>query len=195
MPDHAENQIVQSLDQAEMTNPSTYNFDKGRLQSLSDGVFAIVMTLLVLNLIGDEVLGAKSAGELHSVLLELWPKIISYVISFAVAARYWVAQHVMMHHVAHTDLRFIWLNILFLFWISWLPFSAALLGEHHQYAVGEIVYGVNMILIIVSMSPSALAGVMRYMTIDSSPRTWMRISLKKSAEDFWLPPSSMFWAS
>lgn len=131
---------------------TTLKFDKGRLQSLSDGVFAIVMTLLVLDLIEDDVLNAVSARELHGALLALWPKVISYAVSFAVAARYWVAQHVMTHYVAHTDLRFIWLNILFLFWISLLPFSAALLGEHHRYAVAEIVYGLNMLLIILSLN-------------------------------------------
>lgn len=128
------------------------HFEKGRLQSLSDGVFSIVMTLLVLNLITTEVLGARSAQELHGVLLALWPKIVSYIISFAVAARFWVAQHLLMHKVAAIDLRFMWLNITFLFWVSLLPFSAAILGEHHQFAMGEIIYGVNMILIFLSLT-------------------------------------------
>ena len=128
------------------------HFDKGRLQSLSDGVFSIVMTLLVLNLITNEVLGARSAHELHGVLLALWPKIVSYIISFAVAARFWVAQHLLMHKVVVTDLRFMWLNMTFLFWVSLLPFSAAILGEHHQFAMGEIIYGVNMILIFLSLA-------------------------------------------
>lgn len=128
------------------------HFDKGRLQSLSDGVFSIVMTLLVLNLITNEVLSARSAQELHGVLLALWPKIVSYIISFAVAARFWVAQHLLMHKVAVIDLRFMWLNMTFLFWVSLLPFSAAILGEHHQFAMGETIYGVNMILIFLSLS-------------------------------------------
>lgn len=121
-------------------------FDKGRLQSLSDGVFSIVMTLLVLELISTEVTGAGSASELHSALLALWPKVLSYAISFTVAGVFWVAQHADLHHLARTDGRYLWLSIFFLFWISLLPFSAALLGEHHQYAVAVIIYGGNMIL-------------------------------------------------
>jgi uncharacterized membrane protein len=120
-------------------------FDKGRLQSLSDGVFSIVMTLLVLELISIEVTGAGSASELHKALLGLWPKVLSYVISFAVAGVFWVAQHADLHHLTHTDNRYLWISIFFLFWISLLPFSAALLGEHHQYAVAVIIYGCNMI--------------------------------------------------
>lgn len=121
-------------------------FDKGRLLSLSDGVFSIVMTLLVLELISNEVTDAKSVVDLHNALLELWPKLLSYVISFAVAGVFWVDQHADLHHVEHTDNRYLWLNIFFLFWISLLPFSAALLGEHHQYTVAPAIYGCNMTL-------------------------------------------------
>jgi uncharacterized membrane protein len=129
-----------------MTDTHDWGFEKGRLQSLSDGVFSIVMTLLVLELISVEVTGANSASELHQALLSLWPKVLSYVISFAVAGAFWVAQHSDLHHLVHTNDRYLWISIFFLFWISLLPFSAALLGEHHQYAVSEVVYGFNMLL-------------------------------------------------
>jgi uncharacterized membrane protein len=129
-----------------LADPQNLGFDKGRLQSLSDGIFSIVMTLLVLELISSEVTGAGSATELHKALLELWPKILSYVISFVVAGVFWVAQHADLHHLAHTDKRYLWLTIFFLFWISFLPFSAALLGEHHEYTVAAVIYGSNMIL-------------------------------------------------
>ena len=135
-----------------MTDSPRTSFDKGRLQALSDGVFSIVMTLLVLDLISLEVTGARSAAELHRVLLELWPKALSYVISFSVAGVFWVAQHADLHHIDHTDNRFLWINLFFLFWISLLPFSAALLGEHHQYEVAPIIYGFNMILATVALN-------------------------------------------
>jgi uncharacterized membrane protein len=129
-----------------MSHHDKHFFEKDRLQALSDGVFSIVMTLLVLNLIDIDVLGAKTEADLHRLLTALWPKLISYIISFVIAARFWVAQHVLTHNMTQIDLRFIWLNALFLFFISMLPFSAALLGEHHQYAIAEIVYGANMIM-------------------------------------------------
>ena len=144
-----------------MNHPEKRYFEKDRLQALSDGVFSIVMTLLVLNLIDIDVLGAKTEGELHQLLSALWPKLVSYIISFVIAARFWVAQHVLTHNITQIDLRFIWLNALFLFFISMLPFSAALLGEHHQYAVAEIVYGANMI-----MSVGTLGVCWRYAVAD-----------------------------
>lgn len=121
-------------------------FDKGRLQSLSDGIFSIVMTLLVLELISNEMTTAGSAAELHKALLELWPKALSYAISFVVAGVFWVVQHGDLHRLTHTDNRYLWFSIFFLFWISLLPFSAALLGEHHQYTVAVVLYACNMIL-------------------------------------------------
>ncbi|BBL73472.1 TMEM175 family protein [Methylomagnum ishizawai] len=142
-----------------MSEHNGRGFEKGRLQSLSDGVFAIVMTLLVLEIIADEVTGAASAAELHKALLELWPKVLSYAISFAVAAVFWVHQHADLHHLTHTDNRFLWINIFFLFWISLLPFSAAMLGEHHQYAVASIIYGCNMILASLTLHASWLYAV------------------------------------
>ncbi len=129
-----------------MADTPHMGFEKSRLQSLSDGVFSIVMTLLVLELISNDVIGANSSSELHRALLGLWPKALSYVISFAVAGVFWVAQHADVHHLTHTDNRYLWISIFFLFWISLLPFSAALLGEHHQYAVSAIIYGFNMLL-------------------------------------------------
>jgi uncharacterized membrane protein len=134
-----------------MTDIFSPHFDKGRLQSLSDGVFSIVMTLLVLQVISNEVLDANSSEELHQALLELWPKLLSYIISFAVAGVFWVAQHADVHHLRHTDDRYLWISIVFLFWISLLPFSAALLGEHHQYPISEVVYGFNMILATITL--------------------------------------------
>ncbi|MBS1214489.1 MAG: hypothetical protein H6R26_3106 [Proteobacteria bacterium] len=135
-----------------MAEISSRGFDKGRLQSLSDGVFSIVMTLLVLQVISNEVLNANSSAELHQALLELWPKVLSYIISFAVAGVFWVAQHADLHHLRHTDDRYLWISILFLFWISLLPFSAALLGEHHQYHphISYFIYVLMAILYILA---------------------------------------------
>jgi uncharacterized membrane protein len=134
-----------------MTELLSRGFGKERLQALSDGIFSIVMTLLVLELISDEVAAAKSEPELIDSLLDLWPKVVSYLISFAVAGAFWVAQHGDVHHLERTDARYLWLSIFFLFWISLLPFSSAMLGEHHQYAIAEILYGWNMILASLSL--------------------------------------------
>jgi uncharacterized membrane protein len=146
-------------------------FDKGRLQSLSDGVFSIVMTLLVLELISTEVTGAGSAAELHQALLGLWPKALSYAISFTVAGVFWVAQHADLHRLTHTDDRYLWLSMFFLFWISLLPFSAALLGEHHYYTVAVILYGGNMILATLALHLGWRYAVYRHRLVrpDLSP--------------------------
>lgn len=129
------------------------------------------MTLLVLELISTKVAGAGSAAELHRALLALWPKVLSYAISFTVAGVFWVAQHADLHRLTHTDDRYLWFSIFFLFWISLLPFSAALLGEHHQYAVAVILYGGNMIVATLTLHLSWRYAVYRHRLVrpDLSP--------------------------
>jgi uncharacterized membrane protein len=76
-----------------MTHGSTHGISKNRLEALSDGVFAIVMTLLVLELLSPTVAEATTAAELNHALFQLWPKVLSYVISFAVLGAFWVGHH------------------------------------------------------------------------------------------------------
>ena len=66
---------------------------KARLEALSDGVFSIVMTLLVFQLVSPLISDAKTAGELHSALLVLWPTFVSFVISFIMLGIFWVGHH------------------------------------------------------------------------------------------------------
>jgi uncharacterized membrane protein len=118
---------------------------KSRLETLTDGVFAIVMTLLVLELLDVRVTEAKTATELNQALLALWPKVVSYIISFAVVGVFWIGHHTEFRYITRTNHRHLWINILFLFTISVLPFSAALLGLHYHYQLPVVIYGLNMI--------------------------------------------------
>ena len=118
---------------------------KSRLETLADGVFAIVMTLLVLELLDARVTEAKTAADLNQALFALWPKVVSYIISFAVAGVFWIGHHTELRYMTHTNHQHLWINILFLFTISVLPFSAALLGIHYHYQLPVVIYGLNMI--------------------------------------------------
>jgi uncharacterized membrane protein len=117
---------------------------KARLETLADGVFAIVLTLLVLALLDPTLAKVSTPAELDRALLALWPRVVSYVISFVVAGIFWVAHHTQFHFIRHTNRRHIWINILFLLCVSFLPFSAALLGEHPRFRTPVILYAANM---------------------------------------------------
>jgi uncharacterized membrane protein len=117
---------------------------KSRLEALSDGLFSIVLTLLVFNLI-PVISGVENEAELHAAFLKVWPKFVSFVISFIVIGVIWVGHHTYFHAIKGVDEVQLWLNLLVLFCVSLIPFSACLLGEHHRISTAVIIYGLNLV--------------------------------------------------
>jgi uncharacterized membrane protein len=116
-----------------------------RLAALADGVFAIAMTLLVFE-IGVPVVAADNA-ELTDLLVEMWPDFLMYVLSFLVLGIYWLIHHIIFSAIERYDTTLIWLNIVFLMFAAFIPFSTALIVEHGTMAVTVVFYGVNMLAV------------------------------------------------
>ena len=123
---------------------------KHRVETLTDGIFAVAMTLLVLNINVPEISSHSTSiieTELAKRLFDLWPKVLSYGISFVILAIYWSAHRRQFHYVKHTDGVLIWTNIMFLMAISLLPFSTSLIGQYREQQLSIFVYGGNSIII------------------------------------------------
>ena len=120
------------------------DFRTSRLEAFSDGVFAIVITLLVLELRVPEVEGPHVSEELIRGLIVLLPKFISFVVSFIYIAIYWVNHHQLFHVLKKSDRGLFWLNSLFLLFLTFIPFPTALIGSYPCEPVAVIVYGVAM---------------------------------------------------
>lgn len=114
---------------------------KSRLEAFSDGVFAIVVTLLILDIRFPEVDYSQFAATLTSVL----PRILAYVMSFIIIGLYWVIHHNSMHVMKKTDRGFLWLNILFLLCVSFIPFPTSLVGRYPFEAGPIMIYGATLI--------------------------------------------------
>ena len=121
---------------------------KGRLEAFSDGVIAIIITIMVLELKAPH--GTKLAA-----LLPLIPVFFSYVLSFVYVGIYWNNHHHMLHAVNQVDGRILWANLHLLFWLSLIPFVTAWMGENRFEAVPVALYGV--VLLMCSMAYSFLA--------------------------------------
>lgn len=115
--------------------------EKSRLEAFSDGVFAIVITLLILDIRFPDVDYSQFAATLASLL----PRILAYVMSFIIIGVYWVTHHNSMHAMRKTDRSFLWLNILLLLCISFIPFPTSLLGRYPFQAGPIILYGGTLI--------------------------------------------------
>lgn len=116
-----------------------------RLQTLADGVFAIVMTLLVFEMRIPEL-----ADQLGEDIFQLAPNLLSYVLSFIILGVYWVGHHSQFEYIQRADQTLLWLNILFLMCVSLVPFSAGVLGRYGGQQIAVVVYGANLILVSLS---------------------------------------------
>jgi len=118
-----------------------------RLTFLTDGLFAIVMTLTVLALDVPEIPSAQVASELPEAVWDQWPIFMSYVITFLVLGFYWVAHHAMYRYILYLDRPLIWLNLICLMFIAVLPFTTELHGDYPGDFFTILVYGGNLMLI------------------------------------------------
>jgi uncharacterized membrane protein len=107
---------------------------KGRLEAFTDGVIAILITILVLEF-------HVPHGADLAVLTPLVPTFISYVLSFVFLAIYWNNHHHLMHAVKHVDGRVLWANVFLLFWLSLVPFTTAWMGDNHFAELPVAMYG------------------------------------------------------
>lgn len=112
---------------------------KGRLEAFSDGVFAIIITIMVLELAVPE------SGEL-AALLPLLPIFVSYVLSFIYVGIYWNNHHHMLQAITHVDGRVLWANLHLLFWLSLVPFVTAWMGENNFAPWPVALYGVVLLM-------------------------------------------------
>jgi uncharacterized membrane protein len=124
----------------------------GRIQAFSDGVFSIVVTLLVLEIHVPYVTGPNVSVELAHNLFDMMPKFFSYALSFAIVCIWWVAHHHLFDVLRKSDRGLLWFNSLFLFWLAFIPFPTALLGDYPNERIAVICYGGVMLLAGLSFS-------------------------------------------
>lgn len=120
---------------------------KSRIEALSDGVFAIAMTLLVLELHVPELPHNASNVVVVPALLKLLPKFATYAVSFISLGVYWVGHHNMYHAIRRADRTLLWLNILFFLFVSLLPFTTSVLNAFPMTQVAPQIFGANLTII------------------------------------------------
>lgn len=118
---------------------------KSRIEMLTDGIFAIVMTLLVLEIAVPQLTHSEAAaGELPKQLFELWPVVLSYAMSFIILGFFWIYHHDQFHYIKRVNRVFVWITVFYLMFIAFIPFSTALLGEYKDQQIAVVVYGINI---------------------------------------------------
>lgn len=127
---------------------------KGRLEAFSDGVFAIIITIMVLELRPPEGAALDNLGQ-------LWPTFLSYLLSFALLGTWWANHHHLLHTAKTVNGLVLWANLHLLFWISLFPFGTAWVGDTEFAPIPVAVYGALL----------SLAGAAYYTLVRALIRT------------------------
>ncbi|HKY07017.1 MAG TPA: TMEM175 family protein [Candidatus Binatia bacterium] len=126
---------------------ATFEIGKNRIEALSDGIFAIVMTLLILELHVPKLSVTAANVQVAAALFDLWPKFVSYLVAFVSLGVFWVAHHLMYHAVRRADRTLLWLNIFFFMFVSLIPFSTSVLNSFPDALIASFLFGVNLALV------------------------------------------------
>jgi uncharacterized membrane protein len=148
-----------------------------RIEAFSDSIFAVVLTLLVLEVHVPQVDDSDVSHELAHRVLSMAPKFLAYGLSFVIICVWWVAHHHLFRVLARSDRGLLWINCLFLLWLSFIPFPTAMIGDYPKEAFAVMSYGAVMTLAGLSFC------LMRYYTFFGADLVDQRIdkSLLKRA--------------
>ena len=146
-----------------------------RIAALSDGVFAVAMTLLVLDLKAPAAEAIHGEGDLWRALTALAPRLLVYMMSFLTLGIFWVGQQIQLSCLSRSDHRLSWIHLAFLFVITLTPFSTALMAEFIAYRTALLAYWANILLlgivIFASWRYALSAGLLRDGT--TQQRIWV----------------------
>lgn len=143
-----------------------------RLAALSDGIFAVAMTLLVLDLHAPLVADIRGNADLLHALFGLAPRLTVYLMSFLTLGIFWVGQQTQLNHLSRTDRDLTWIHLAFLFAATVMPFSTGLMAEFIHYRTALLIYWANIllfgVLLLASWRYAGHAGLIRD---DMAPET------------------------
>jgi len=146
-----------------------------RLNSISDGIFAVGMTLLVLGLAVPATLAVRTESDLWHELMNLPPSVVTYFMSFLTLGIFWVGQQTQLSQAERVDRNYTWIHLAFLLAVTLVPFSTALLARFHWSRVALIVYWLNIVIMGAVLLIAAEYGLRRDLFPERLRRTMARI--------------------
>jgi uncharacterized membrane protein len=124
-----------------------YHIAKNRLETLVDGIFAIAMTLIVLTIAPPRPPLEQAASLLPGMIMDLIPQILSFAIAFLVLGIFWLEHHRQFHFVKAVDPRLLWINIILLISIAFVPFSTDVAGDYATVQIAVLLFNINIVIV------------------------------------------------
>jgi uncharacterized membrane protein len=159
---------VSSPDNSTTDDRTTYyneiaGSSRERLGALSDGIFGVAMTLLVLTLAVPTAQEVRDSGSLGGALVHLVPNIVTYVMSFLTLGIFWVGQQTQLSQLERSNRDYTWISLSFLLFVTLLPFSTELLAHFYLSRIALVIYWLNILvlgtLILVAAEYAARNGL------------------------------------
>jgi uncharacterized membrane protein len=126
-------------------NDNSFEIGKNRIESFSDGVIAIIITLMILNVKVPDITGEMSGGNVWKEIALAFPQLAAYVLSFILLGVYWVNHHHFFHALKTTDRNILWWNLNLLFWLSLIPLPTYFLAHHPLRAEATALYSFHVL--------------------------------------------------
>jgi uncharacterized membrane protein len=123
-----------------------------RLEAFSDGVIAIVITLMIFQIKIPTIAGNATSAEIWNSWFNILPSLIVYVLSFVMVGVLWVNHHQFFHQLKNIDRHLLWYNLHLLFWMCIIPIPTAFLGQHFQKPEATALYGFNLFMTAVAFA-------------------------------------------
>lgn len=131
--------------------PATGIYSKGRLEALTDGIMAVAMTILVLDLKFDATEAIASDAHLVSHLVELERTFTVYLVSFVVLGMCWIGHHAQFHFVRRADRGLMWINLAFMLLVTVVPFTTSLMIDYEDLRLPCVLFGAVQLLLALSL--------------------------------------------
>jgi uncharacterized membrane protein len=122
------------------SKPGAMGFTVERVSALSDGVFAVAITLLVLSIAVPTIRGTVTNSKLAHGLAQVWPHFFAYVLSFVIIGMFWISHHALFSVIRRVDRTLIWMNMFYLLLIVFMPYPTNLLSLYGQTMVATVMY-------------------------------------------------------
>jgi len=124
---------------------SSFRMTSNRIEALSDGIFAIAMTLLVLALAVPDIGDPLSNTAVQNALYGLSRSFLTLVLSFILLALFWNLHHRVFQRIKQVDGILLWINMIWLLFIVLVPFSASLTGKYGEFTISHVIFNINML--------------------------------------------------
>lgn len=133
--------MAEKTDEAKERDTGVMDVD--RIASFSDAVFAVAITLLILNIDVPSIPKSMAEKDLGPAVRALWPSFMIFILSFVIIGFFWIFHHRLFRFVEKHDTVFIWLNMFFLMCIVFMPFASDMIGEYGGTEIGTIIYAAS----------------------------------------------------